>query len=464
MLVEVALLGLETEGFAFRGQFSALLQGSTQWCERRLLQRIHRYTIDSHRQSIKPVSLQSYMRFLFDLHEVRVQRLPARPVLVPTSSDGQGLLQRTLARLDGLSAPATLWEADVFPSRITGYDPSWLDVMCISGRLVWGRLVRPGLKAGALGDAARKPGPVKGTPITLLQRQNQDIWEALARAADPLSGADDAPLSPLAARIEADIRQHGASFFEQISRRTQLLRSQLEQGLAELVSAGRLTSDSFTGLRALLTPDARKPGGHANGRRRATFGVEDAGRWSLLRDDCSLPAAPDHDCALNDEQLERLIMIYLARWGVLFKRALERESGAPSWRLLLRRLRTLELQGVVRGGRFIAGISGEQFALPDTVTTLRQFGKNQDAAQRSTEYVSLAAADPVNLLAIVLPETRLPRLARNRILYRDGLPLAVLENNKVRFLRDVEPDVQWQLQQVLQQREFPSRLRAYIGT
>ncbi len=463
VLVEVALLGLETEGFAFRGQFSTLLQGSTQWCERRLLQRIHRYTIDSHRQSIKPVSLQSYMRFLFDLHEVRVQRLPARPVLVPTSSDGQGLLQRTLARLDGLSAPATLWESDVFPSRISGYDPSWLDVLCISGRLVWGRLVRPGLKAGALADASRKPGPVKGTPITLLQRQNQDVWDALARAADPVSAADEAPLSSLAARIETDIRQHGASFFEQISRRTQLLRSQLEQGLAELVSAGRITSDSFTGLRALLTPDARKPGGHANGRRRATFGVEDAGRWSLLRDDHPAPAVATEECPLNDEQLERLIMIYLARWGVLFKRALERESAAPSWRLLLRKLRTLELQGVVRGGRFIAGISGEQFALPDTVTALRQFGKNQDAAQRSTEYVSLAAADPVNLLAIVLPETRLPRLARNRILYRDGLPLAVLENNKVRFLREVEPDVQWQLQQVLQQREFPSRLRAYIG-
>lgn len=464
VLVEVALLGLETEGFAFRGQFSALLDGSQQWCERRLLQRIHRYTIDSHRQSIKPVPLQSYMRFLFDLHEVRVQRLPARPMLVPTSADGQGLLQRCIARLDGLSAPATLWESDVFPARISAYDPSWLDVLCISGRLVWGRFVRPSLRAGAVGEAARKPGPVKGTPITLLQRQNLDIWEALAHEAAPFKTTDESPLSTIAARIEADIRQHGASFFEQISRRTQLLRSQLEQGLAELVSTGRITSDSYTGLRALLTPDARKPGGHANGRRRASFGVEDAGRWSLLRE-VDQPAATGADeCPLNDEQLERLIMIYLARWGVLYKRALERESSAPSWRLLLRRLRTMELQGLIRGGRFIAGISGEQFALPETVTALRQFGKNQDAPERSTEYVSLAAADPVNLLGIVLPDTRLPRLARNRILYRDGLPLAVLEGAKVSFLRDVEPDVQWQLQQVLQQREFPSRLRAYIGT
>jgi ATP-dependent Lhr-like helicase len=463
VLVEVALLGLETEGFAFRGQFSAQGDGSTQWCERRLLQRIHRYTIDAHRQSIKPVSLQSYMRFLFDLHEVRVQRLPARPVLVPASADGQGLLQRTLARLDGLSAPATLWESDILPARISAYDPAWLDVLCISGRVMWGRLLRPSVRPAAA-EGARRAAPVKGTPITLLQRQNQDLWQALATAAGPGGEALEPALSPLAARIEQDIRQHGASFFDQIARRTQLLRSQLEQGLAELVSAGRLSSDSFTGLRALLTPDSRKPSAHGGGRRRAAFGVEDAGRWSLLQEDVVRPPEGQDDCPLDDEQLDRLIMIYLARWGVLFKRALERETGAPSWRLLLRRLRTLELQGTVRGGRFIAGISGEQFALAETVNTLRQFGRNQDAPERSTEYVSLAAADPLNLLSILLPDTRLPRLPRNRILYRDGLPLAVLEGNEVRFLREVEPDIQWQLQQVLQQRDFPSRLRAYIGS
>ncbi len=277
-----------------------------------------------------------------------------------------------------------------------------------------------------------------------------------------LSPALSPALSPTAARIAADLRQHGASFFDQIARRSGLLRSQLEQGLAELVSVGLLTSDSFTGLRALLTPDSRKPGGHGNGRRRATFGVEDAGRWSLLETPV-VDAEPAPKAELDSEQLERLIMIYLGRWGVLFKRVLERESFAPPWRVLLYALRRMELQGILRGGRFIAGVSGEQFALPETVTTLRKFGRSQELSERVTEYVSLAAADPLNLLGIVLPETRLPKLSRNRVLYKDGLPLAVLESSKVRFLRQVDPQEQWQLQQVLMHREFPARLRAYVG-
>ncbi|MDP2141576.1 MAG: DEAD/DEAH box helicase [Gammaproteobacteria bacterium] len=473
--VEIALIGLETEGFVFRGQFSTAQQNEpqrespeVQWCERRLLQRIHRYTIESHRQSIKPVSLQSYMRFLFDLHEITPQRIPARPVLIPSGADGQGLLQRTLMRLDGLAAPATQWEADIYPVRISGYDPSWLDVMCISGRLVWGRYSVPSFRGNNPAMSAepvkpRKAGPVKGTPITMLARGNLDIWEALASGQRLQAQGEESAMSPAALKIEDDLLRHGASFFDQISRRTGLLRSQLEQGLAELVSLGRLTSDSFTGLRALLTPDARKPGGHVNGRRRAAFGVEDAGRWSLLGNDVAVePSASG--AVLNSEQMERLIMIYLERWGVLFKRVLERESFAPSWRELLYTLRRMELQGILRGGRFIAGVGGEQFALPDTVTSLRQFGKNQDATERSIEYVSLAAADPVNLLGIVLPDARLPKTSRNRVLYKDGLPLAVLESGKVSFLREVDAQEQWQLQQVLMHREFPARLRAYIGT
>lgn len=462
--IEVALIGLETEGFVFRGSYTPQDEKLTkqleqEWCERRLLQRIHRYTIESHRQSIKPVSLQSYMRFLFDLHEVKVRRLPAKPELVPNNADGQGLLQRSLSKLDGLAAPATLWEADILPSRISAYDPSWLDVMCISGRLMWGRLSKPFLKSAA-SASARKSGPIKSTPITLMLRVNQDIWEALADAQWAALEREVLALSPLAQSIEDDIRQHGASFFDQISRRTGLLRSQLEQGLAELVSAGHLSSDSFTGLRALLTPDARKPNGRSNGRRRAAFGVEDAGRWSLMREQS---LSQDSVTTLDGDQLERLILIYLERWGVLFKRVLERESSAPPWRVLLQKLRSMELQGSIRGGRFIAGIAGEQFALPESVSTLRQFAKNQDASERSTEYVSVAAADPVNLLGIVLPETRLAKLAKNRVLYKDGLPLAVLEKNEVRFLREVLEQEQWQLQQVLTQREFPARLRAYIG-
>ena len=264
---------------------------------------------------------------------------------------------------------------------------------------------------------------------------------------------------------------------DQISRRTGLLRSQLEQGLADLVAAGRLTSDSFTGLRALLTPDSRKPGGHSR-HRKAAFGIEDAGRWSLLHQDtmaaleqpalASLPAGTGSssaggDSALDADQLDRLIMVYLGRWGVLFRRVLERESMAPPWRVLLARLRAMELQGTLRGGRFISGIGGEQFALPATVARLRQFSRSQDAAERSTEYVSVTAADPLNLLAIIEPDLRLPRLGRNRVLYRDGTAVAVMEAGKVRFLRDIPAEQQWQLQQLLMYRDVPSRLRAYTG-
>jgi len=161
--IEVALIGLETEGFVFRGHYGPVAEGAEkelEWCERRLLQRIHRYTIESHRQSIKPVPLQSYMRFLFDLHEINVRRLPAKPVLVPNNADGQGLLQRSLSKLDGLAAPAILWEVDILPSGISAYDPSWLDVMCISGRLMWGRVspVAIVMAGAALLLAWRMPG------------------------------------------------------------------------------------------------------------------------------------------------------------------------------------------------------------------------------------------------------------------------------------------------------------------
>src|SRR5690606_21891966 len=200
---------------------------------------------------------------------------------------------------------------DILPSRIRAYDPAWLDVMCISGRLMWGRLL-PASAKGPVAGSGRKSGPVKNTPISLMLRANHDLWDTLA-GLEAAPETAESPLSVQAQRVEQDIVQHGASFFDQISRRTGLLRSQLEQGLAELVSAGRVTSDSFTGLRALLTPDSRKPGGHGNARRRAAFGVEDAGRWSLMKE---VHCEPREDAVLDEELLERLIMVYLERWGV----------------------------------------------------------------------------------------------------------------------------------------------------
>ena len=515
--IDAALLALEVEGFVFQGKFTPRAEqagdGPVEWCERRLLQRIHRYTIDSHRKAIKPVSLQVYTQFLFDEHGLQPVRdddeMPHSSA--EASLDGQTQLQRSLAMLDGISAPAASWEADLYPSRVSDYDPNWLDVLCISGRVTWGRYVQPSASQRALHKGSS--GPVKTTPIAIMSRANLDIWQAMARA--QLKEADEGPrktrvgqdapsgktFSNTAQRIEADLLTNGASFFDQIQSRSGLLKAQLEEGLAELVGAGRLNSDSFTGLRALLTPAAKKQGAHRRRRRSPMFGVEEAGRWSLLETFAPRPAdtaeteamttarteteaentrrspatpaiirqpratRPNNSRSgwdvLDDDQLERLISIYLNRWGVLFRSIIERELLAPPWRVLLRALRRLELRGTVRGGRFIAGVGGEQFAFQEAVDGLRSMAKEVAAAK--PRYHSLAASDPLNLLNLILPRRKLAKLLNNRVLFEDGIPIAVVESGEVKFLREVAPERQWALQQALVQKNFPPRLRSYLG-
>jgi ATP-dependent Lhr-like helicase len=346
-----------------------------------------------------------------------------------------------------------------------------------------------------------------------MSRANLDIWQAMARA--QLKEADEGPrktrvgqgapsgktFSNTAQRIEADLLTNGASFFDQIQSRSGLLKAQLEEGLAELVGAGRLNSDSFTGLRALLTPAAKKQGAHRRRRRSPMFGVEEAGRWSLLETFAPRPAdTADTDAmatarteteaentrrssatpviirqprasrpnnsrsgwdVLDDDQLERLISIYLNRWGVLFRSIIERELLAPPWRVLLRALRRLELRGTVRGGCFIAGVGGEQFAFQEAVDGLRSMAKEVAAAK--PRYHSLAASDPLNLLNLILPRRKLAKLLNNRVLFEDGIPIAVVESGEVKFLREVAPERQWALQQALVQKNFPPRLRSYLG-
>ncbi|MGV3592743.1 MAG: DEAD/DEAH box helicase, partial [Gammaproteobacteria bacterium] len=423
--VNFALGSLEAEGFVFQGQYTppAARGGNTdkEWCERRLLHRIHRYTIDAHRESIKPVSLQVYMQFLFNLHDIQPQSTETR---VPGLANAD-TLRRVLAQLDGVTAPATAWESDILPARLPNYDPAWLDQLCISGQICWGRLLRPH-------EGNARSGPVKSTPLNIVQRRNVDLWQALAgsdhshvanvtwqtnsaspapveaappptsptfkrrreqplvssmaRASMPRSRVitsappdegGEAPLSSGAMLLHGILQRQGAMFFTDLARVSNLLAVQVEHALAELVSAGMVTSDNFTGLRALLTPDANKPKQGSHERRRAIYGIEDAGRWSLLTPLAVHAAAESgtqgeaHD-ELGDEQLERLIAIYLKRWGVITRKVLEREQGAPPWRTLLLKLRRMELRGEIRGGRFIAGVGGEQFALADTVTALRK--------------------------------------------------------------------------------------------
>ena len=452
-----ALLMLETEGFAFQGHYTPLTglhpaSSEKEWCERRLLQRIHRYTIDAHRESIKPVSLQVYMQTLFELHEVQ----PVGKEMLPSAATAQ-TLARILQQLDGITAPATAWEADILPARLTNYDPAWLDQLCISGQISWGRLLQPREPSAE----ARKSGPIKSTPLNLIQRRNLDLWQALTAADSPYSPG----LSSSATLVWQLLQQQGASFFTDLVRSSGLMSVQTEQALAELVSAGLVTSDNFTGLRALLTPDSHKPKDGSHDRRRAIYGIEDAGRWSLL----ALPGAGTATTELTEQHIERLIEIYFLRWGVITRRVLEREQSAPPWRQLLLKLRRMELRGEVRGGRFIAGIGGEQFARAETVDALRKRQKlwqqeqEKDTATRTPIRIVLNATDPLNMLGTLLPEKRVPHLSGNRILFEDGVPVAVLEKETLRCLTGAAEDKHWELQQLLQRRYFPPRLRAYLG-
>ncbi len=442
--VETALIALQSEGFAMQGHYSPSARGGPpQWCERRLLQRIHRYTIDLHRRSIKPVSIETFTEFLFQRHGLRTcETSETAPLL-----ESQARLQDCVELLDGIAAPAACWENDIYPARIGACDPHWLDLLSISGRLAWGRYSQPSAKQ-------RGGGPIKTTPITMAMRRNLDIWQALANAG--AESAQAAEPGAIACRIEQDLASHGASFFDQIQSRTGLLRTQLEQGLAELVGLGRLSSDSFAGLRALLLPEHRKSG--ARRRRRApSLGIEDAGRWNLLEIRRQTEAAQSGRRsaawdALDEEQLQRLIEIHLERWGVICRAVMVRESLAPPWRVLLPALRKLELQGKLRGGRFVAGLPGEQFARAETVDALRKFGREQ----RPQRHFVLSAADPLNLLHLVMPGHSLPRLAKNRVLYRGGKPLAVLAAGKISLFAEAGNEEQWRLRQMIVSRAMPA--------
>ena len=435
--VEAALLALQTEGYAMQGHFSPGSRGGpVEWCERRLLQRIHRYTIDLHRKSIKPVSLEVFTEFLFQRHGLRpCEATDATPAL-----DGPLQLQECIRLLDGAAAPAASWESGIYPARVASYDPQWLDLLSISGRLAWGRYSLP---SGRL----RGGSPIKTTPITMALRRNLDIWHALAGA--QAESRECIEPGTDARRVEEDLASHGASFFDEIRSRTGLLRTQLEQGLAELVSLGRVCSDSFVGLRALLLPEHRKSGGRR--RRALTFGVKDAGRWSLL-DTFRQPGEPAATRrrpqvwdALDEDQLQRLLDIFLDRLGVICRSLIAREPLAPPWRVLLTALRKQELRGKLRGGRFVAGLQGEQFARPETVDELRKFGRGQ----RPVRHFVLSAADPLNFLHLLMPERSLPRLTRNRVLYRGGAPLAVLIAGETSFLGEAAAEDQWRLRQMI---------------
>ena len=394
--IRATLLALEASGFVFRGRYDTRID-EEQWCERGLLARIHRYTLARLRSEIQPVTPADYMRFLFGWQHICDGDRMAGP-------DG---LVAVLEQLSGVEAAAGAWETEILPARVNHYDPAWLDMACMSGRFVWGRL---------RGGGGRTP--VRTSPICLCMRQETTLWTAVL--------TEDESLTPVAQRMHDVLTNDGASFFADLASKCRLLPTQAEDTLAELVSAGLATADSFAGLRALLVPQSKRP---QLGKRRQQLGgaysVDSAGRWSALD-----RAASDW----SDDDVDLLARRLLARWGIVFRVVARREAAAVGWRRLLAAYRAMEARGEVRGGRFVTGVGGEQFALAEAVTALRRTRR----AQKTGELIAISACDPLNLTGVLLGDDRIAATLTNRIVFRDGVPVAALEGRDIRRLEPVD--------------------------
>ena len=352
------LRALEAEGAVLRVR----LAGTEAWCDRRLLARIQRATLERLRKEIEPVSASDFLRFLAAWQHAEESRRLEGP---------RGVVE-VVRRLAGFEAPARLWERSLLPLRVRGYKREWLDQVTLSGEVAWGRLWGAGASA------------VRATPIALFPREDQDLWLSLS----PRPVETD--LDGTAAQVLAALREHGALFPQEVARRARLLPSYVERALGDLIAHGFVTCDAYSGLRQLLVPPSR---------RRAP--VASMGRWSLLE-------RPDPPTVDEEALAKRL----LARTGVVFRRTLLRERIPTPWRDLLRALRRLELRGDVRGGRFVAGFDGEQYALPEAVTLLRAVRRAKDEPRVPLD---VSAADPLNQEGILTPDPRVPATASRQV-------------------------------------------------
>ncbi len=413
--VAIALAGLEAEGYVLRGRFTPGAE-SEEWCERQLLARIHRYTIKQLRREIEPVERQDFMRFLFDWQHLSPD----------TRLQGRDALPSIVSQLEGFEAAAGAWENDMLPARLGDYSSAWLDELCRAGKLVWTRIAGPLRAAG---------GPLRSTPIVLLPRRQLGIWNGLPN----LAGQTE--ISPRAQKVHAALLRDGAMFFDELLSDTHLLPVELETALGELVATGLVNADSFSGLRALLLPAAKR---NSHGRRRRSAmpsGMEEAGRWALVRRadsgiNAGLAAIANKKARSDPEALEHIAQVLLRRYGVVFWRLLEREARwLPPWRELLPVFHRLEARGNIRGGRFVGGLAGEQFALPEAIPLLREVRRRP----ADGSLVRISAVDPLNLAGTLLPGEKIPALAGNRILFRDGLPVATMIAGRIQYLVELEP-------------------------
>lgn len=363
--------------------------------------------------------------------------------------EGPESLKAIIEQLEGVEAPAAAWEGELLPARLVEYDPAWLDALCLSGEVVWARLTPLARSASDNGERSRGSGPVRNTPIALLRRKNFSLWSSVFPQPAPTSTSE---FSTTTQTVYDYLQTRGASFFTDIVENTDLLRSQVEEALAELVANGVVVSDSFAGLRALLTPGSRKTQAAARRKhRQPVYEMASAGRWSILQRNTQSNS--------NDQSLtEEVAWALLKRYGVVFKRLLEREGMALPWRVLLRFYHRLEARGEIRGGRFVAGISGEQFALPEAIGMLRAI--RRAGAQESL--ISVSAADPLNLVGIIITGPRITAHTSNRILYQDGAPIASFESGETHFLTELSRAMEWKAKAALMRKATRPELRSYL--
>jgi ATP-dependent Lhr-like helicase len=461
---DACLEALEGEGVVLRGKFTNLKseiqnpKSVDEWCHRRLLARIHRLTMEGLRKQIEPVTVDVFFRFLTRHHG-----------LLPGSkrAAASGLFE-TLAMLQGLDLPAIVWERDVLPARIDKYRSEWLDELCLTGEIGWGRL----FPTRRTPDRSRPLASLtRVVPMSLFLRSDLDWLQVNA------GEGDVATLSSPARQVFALLDAHGAMFAADLLSATRMLPAQLNDVLGELVSQGLVTADGFAGLRALLSVRAsnEEPARSRPRLVRRRVPLAGSGRWSLWGRASAQPAAPNESThgSYGVEELgsegvtagsfhsltpplrhsvtpslsskgasppatpesstdiaAHWAWQLLRRWGVVFRDLLEREPGAPRWFELLQVLRRLEARGEIRGGRFITGVAGEQFALGDTVRLLRQL---RDEGPKN-ELVVVSAADPLNLVGILTAHERVTSNASNRIAYLDGVPVAALVARELRYL------------------------------
>jgi len=418
-LIDQILIALENDGYVLRGHFTSNT-GETEWCERNLLARIHKYTIKSLRQQIEPVPTSDFFRML-----IRWQRLGSNDLM-----EGAQALIAIVEQMEGFETAASAWESEIFRYRLKNYEPYWLDNLCQSGKIVWARLT-PG-KHGR--------NPIKSSPLAFFPRKHWQSW-CKTQPSNPL-----ADLTVTAESVLDILSRHGALFFDEIQDQCRILKTHLENTLAELVTKGLISCDSFSGIRAMLVSEHKK-----RGHYKPLFEVEESGRWSLLkknRDKDTLGEQNNPEHRLNS--LEHIAKVLLKRYGIVFRALLTRESLAPSWGDLLQVYRRLEDRGEVRGGRFVSGQYGEQFALTEAIELLRKTSK-----QPIDEFLIINACDPLNLVGIIMPGTRLAALSGNKILFENGVPIATQTGKQIHYLKKLNKNQEWAIKQRLVRRIEP---------